>query len=198
MNRQFPIEFSVTPGSCILGALMLLLLPLRLVFAALLAALIHEGAHILALKLCKNPVSGLQIGVGQILIRTAPLPPGQELLCALAGPFGSFLCLLLVRSFPLLALCGFIQGAYNLLPLYPLDGGRALNCILQLFIPRYTRTVTAAVAFGTTVLIEGSCIYLFFHTGDALFLLVAMYFLTVTSLRRKTPCKDGRHWVQYT
>ena len=56
---------------------------------------------------------------------------GGELLCALAGPFGSLLLALLLRHVPELAICGLIQGVYNLLPLYPLDGGRALRCLFS-------------------------------------------------------------------
>ena len=63
----------------------------------------------------------------------APLPVGAELVCVLAGPAASLLLLLLVRPFPRLALCGFVQGVYNLLPLGRLDGARAVACLHSLW-----------------------------------------------------------------
>ncbi len=52
-----------------------------------------------------------------------------ELLCILAGPVGSLMLLLVLRVLPTLGLFGLIQGFFNLLPVYPLDGGRAVVCI---------------------------------------------------------------------
>ena len=136
MTRPFPVDFSMTAGSCILGALMVLILPLKLLLAAISAAAIHELCHLLALLLCSVQIERIKISTGKVLIQTPPIPPLPQLICALAGPMGSFLCLLFARFFPLLSLCGLLQGLFNLLPLYPLDGGRALRCAAQLLFHR--------------------------------------------------------------
>lgn len=60
------------------------------------------------------------------------MSPGRELLCVLAGPAVSFSLLALARFFPRIAICGLVQGIYNLLPIYPLDGGKALRCMVSL------------------------------------------------------------------
>lgn len=65
-------------------------------------------------------------------METLPMSTGRELIAVLAGPAASLLLLSLVRVFPRVAICGLIQGIYNLLPIYPLDGGKALRCLMAL------------------------------------------------------------------
>lgn len=196
MTKRFPVKVSLSPGGCILGALVLLVLPWKLLLAAFFAAAIHECCHLLALLACGVPILRISIGAAGAAIRTPPFPPAQELLCALAGPVGSLLCLLAARNFPLLALCGIIQGLYNLLPIYPLDGGRVLRCAAQLFFPAHDETISSVIGGCTAALLVIGCFFLFLRTVDIFFLLLGLYFLFHTWVRRKIPCKDGGHWVQ--
>lgn len=68
-------------------------------------------------------------------MESSPMPSWQELVCILAGPAGSFFLLLLDDFIPKTAICGLVQGIFNLLPLYPLDGGRALYCLCKMIFP---------------------------------------------------------------
>ena len=109
--------------------LMLLLLPLRIVTGVLLAAVVHEWGHLAAIRLSGGAVLsiGLRAGGGRSV--TAPLERMQELLCALAGPLAGLLTVFAWRAFPELALAGLVQTFFNLLPVYPLDGGRAWRAV---------------------------------------------------------------------
>ena len=189
VTRRFAVELS--PAGCLAGALMVLTLPLRLLAAAVLAAAVHESFHILALMFCGNGVRNVRIGFGGAVIETEPLSPFRELVCAAAGPLGSFLCLLLVRAFPLVALCGLFQGTYNLLPIYPLDGGRIVRCICILRNPRRAVKISQAISIIAYSFVISIFMWLYIQYHHPYLLVFAGYFLYRTTLCRKTPCNKG-------
>ena len=110
-------------------ALMLLLFPVRFLAGVLLAALCHELGHILAVKLSGGCILTIRLRSFGARIEASPLPPGRAALCALAGPAAGALTIFAYKVFPELALAGLVQTVFNLLPVYPLDGGRALRNI---------------------------------------------------------------------
>lgn len=131
LNSQSNFSIGISKRLYLYFALLLLLIPIRLLFAAIVSAAIHELFHIAALYWTNTEIYSIRIDVHGAKIDTAPMTYRQELVCALAGPLGGGLLLLFARWMPLVALSGAIQSLYNLLPLYPTDGGRALNCILH-------------------------------------------------------------------
>ena len=110
-------------------ALMLLLFPLRFLVGVLLAALIHELGHLLALKIAGGRVLSIRLRSFGARIEATPMSPGRAALCALAGPAAGALTIFAYKFFPELALAGLVQTVFNLLPVYPLDGGRAMRNI---------------------------------------------------------------------
>jgi stage IV sporulation protein FB len=161
--------------------LLLLILPLPWFLGALLAALVHELCHILAVFLCNGSVLSIQATYKGAEIEAAPMAQQKICLCALAGPAGSFLCLLVSEYFPEMALCGLVQGAYNLLPLYPLDGGRALRCICP-------EPVCIGMEWFTVVLFAGISLWLAVnHTALAL---IVFFSVCNPLIQRKFSCKE--------
>lgn len=122
-------------GFLILLAFMLLVLPLQWVLAAVAAACWHELCHYAVTGLLGGEVYGVRLGFGGAKMEVEPMPPGKELVAALAGPVGSALLVLTAKWTPRLAICGFVHCAYNLLPLFPLDGGRVLRGLVCIFLP---------------------------------------------------------------
>ena len=116
-------------GFWLILGLMVLLFPMRVLAGILLAAAIHEAGHILAVRLCGGRLNRIRLHIGGAELIAAPLSPGRELLCILAGPAAGALTVLAWRIFPELAVAGLLQTAFNLLPLPNLDGGRALRNI---------------------------------------------------------------------
>lgn len=128
MLRRIRIDY----GFYLFAAALLLFIPIRWILAAFLAALAHEMGHYLAVRLLGGEVSGGIVSWRGARMEVFPMSTGRELISILAGPAASFLLLSLARVFPRIAICGLIQGCYNLLPIAPLDGGRALRCVLSL------------------------------------------------------------------
>lgn len=122
-------RIQIDPGFYLMFASSLLLIPLRWLIAWFVAVAIHELSHIGVLLASRSRIDSISIHVHGMQIRTETLPTYIELLAAAAGPAGSLLLLLLYRHMPLVSLCGFIQGLFNLIPLHPMDGGRVLKCL---------------------------------------------------------------------
>lgn len=107
----------------------LMLMPIGWVFSALLAGAVHELGHCIAIWLLDERIYEVRIEAFGAKIETQPLCHRQMLICALAGPCaGLFLCLFF-RWIPRAAVCALIQTVFNLIPVYPLDGGRAVRAI---------------------------------------------------------------------
>ena len=125
----------VAPGMYLYLAILILLIPLRWLLGAIISITVHELFHILSILCCGIQIDSVSIGINGVRIRTGRMSHVQELLCALAGPFGGALLLLLARWFPVTALCAGFHTVYNLLPIYPQDGGRALRCGARILLP---------------------------------------------------------------
>lgn len=154
------IEWPDIKVSCpfyLFTAAILLVVPLRWVVAFLISAGVHELWHMMSLKLLGVGIRRIRISCFGTEISTEPLSNTQELLAALAGPCGSFSLLLLARFLPLTALFATIHAVYNLLPVYPLDGGRVLRCLCSLMLPeelaaRFCACFEAVVRTGILIL----------------------------------------------
>lgn len=115
-----------------MAAVWLLLVPLPWVGAAVLAGMVHELGHLILLWAEGTRIWQIRVGAFGARIETETLDPWHEFCAALAGPaIGTILCLF-YRMLPRTAVCAFIQSAYNLLPVYPMDGGRAMRSLCKI------------------------------------------------------------------
>lgn len=167
--------------------LLILLLPMRWIVAAAIAAFLHELGHCIALKLFGGSFHRIKIGISGAVIEASGLTPGAEIMCLLAGPLAGLLPMITVRLFPTIAICGLVQSAYNLIPVYPLDGGR----ILRLFILMHggTNKLFYLIEYFAILLLLLLCIYVQLRFRCSFLLFFVIFLL------RKTPCKLRKDWI---
>ena len=97
----------------------------------LLCLSIHELGHVAALMVYRIPIRSFHIQFAGAVIRHGLCTYGREFVCAAAGPLANgilFLCA--YRRFPEPAILSCLMGMANLLPIFPLDGGRMLRSVL--------------------------------------------------------------------
>lgn len=128
------VHISVRTEFYFLAVLSLFLLPVKWVAGWIIAACIHELFHLLIIKLIGGKILSIHLCASGAVIATGPMESHQEALCAIAGPVGGLFALLMLRIAPQIALCAAIQSAYNFLPIYPLDGGRFVKCVIACFL----------------------------------------------------------------
>ena len=126
----------VQPSAFLMAAALVLLLPLDWLCAVLLASAVHEIGHLAAIYAFGGHADSVTIGLRGAEIHTVFPDKRKELFCAAAGPAASFLLIFLYRFSPKLAVCAAVQGMFNLIPVYPMDGGRILCCFLRRLCPR--------------------------------------------------------------
>lgn len=180
-------KLTVSPGFCLLWALSLLLLPLRWALGALTAALVHECAHYVTIRLLGGRVLGISLAGNGAIMETLPMSPGREALCALAGPMGSFLLLFMTEYFPEAGICGVIQGGYNLIPVFPLDGGRIMGCL-------FSERICRVIAIIFIVLLAGCFLWIGMFYWKFAMILFIMALISV--IRGKFTCKEAGTAVQ--
>ena len=108
----------------------LLLMPIGWVFSVLIAMAVHELGHCTAIWALGGKVYQIRLSACGAKIETQLLNDRQVLVCALAGPASGLLLCLFYRWIPQIALAALLQSIFNLIPVYPFDGGRALKVLI--------------------------------------------------------------------
>ena len=173
-------RIEIQPGFGILWAFLILTLPMKFLMSALVAAIFHEACHALAVSISGGRILNMTIAAGGMVMDVSELDTKEEMLCALAGPVGSLILVFL--PYQMLALCGFVQGLFNLLPIMPLDGGRIFGCILEMALPQFRKKIEI-------------CMELLLLIG-AIYLGPWAVLLWLCLVFRKFPCKPWGKRVQ--
>lgn len=104
------------------------------IFWPFLAAMtVHELAHAAVLLLLGGRIESVRLSFAQVELRTGLLSDRTELWSTAAGPGINLLCGWLFRRWmPAFAAVSLLLALFNLLPVWPLDGGRLLRILLRM------------------------------------------------------------------
>lgn len=168
----------IAPSFWLLLALVWAVEP-AILLPCLLAASCHELGHCAALKLAGSGVAQLRLsGLGAELVPKRALSYAAELPTALAGPGVSLLCAFLAArwGFYLFAGLSLALGLFNLLPIHPLDGGRALHSLCALILPAlWAQRVPRWLGVVTAGLLLGLAVRVFLRLGGLSLLVLALW-----------------------
>ena len=104
------------------------------IFLPFLAAMtVHELAHAAVLLLLGGRIESVRLSFAQVELWTGLLSDRTELWSTAAGPGINLLCGWLFRRWmPAFAAVSLLLALFNLLPVWPLDGGRLLRTLLRM------------------------------------------------------------------
>lgn len=167
---------------------------LSLILMLFLCVLLHEFGHALTARrfgIRTRYITLLPIG-GLAMLENMPKDPWQEIIVALAGPAVNLVIAAVVfvaiaasgqpggpmslqmgpgGILPALLTANLILAVFNLLPAFPMDGGRVLRAALSLRMGR-VRATRAAAAVGQALAVGLGLLGL---TGNPLLILIAVF-----------------------
>ncbi|SCY15508.1 M50 family metallopeptidase [Alkaliphilus peptidifermentans] len=174
---------------------------LREMLIIFLVVFIHEISHYLVAKKVNVKIEKIELfpfgGVAK-MDHDYVIKPSHEVLIAAAGPFSNLLLLFLAELLIFYNIVGspyiyFFQlsnvaiGAFNLLPIFPLDGGRVLRAIISIFYGIQKSTLLSIAigkVFSIMILVLG--IYLSYLSLDNIYLIpLAMYLYYQANAEKK-------------
>lgn len=185
-------KFNIHPLFWALGILLTLLGEGYLFLVYIFTAIIHEFAHSVTASYynCRTEQITLYPYGAVLYGEFSDLKPTQEIIVALSGPLFNIITAVLFTAlwwiFPeiyaytdVIVMVNVSIALFNLLPVYPLDGGRILMCFLKLKIG--TRKACAAVKImGLICCIVFAALYFIslFYEINYSFALVSVFLLT--------------------
>ena len=149
----------------------------------LLACAVHELGHVAAALACGGRAERLSltaVGAELSFSYRAPLSYGRDSFVALAGPAANLLLggLFFVLDLQLPAILSLGIGAFNLLPILPLDGGRVLYGLLaEKLDPDWADRLLTAAAGCLVGLLAGAGVIAAVHYANVTLLLTALWLL---------------------
>ncbi len=169
---------------------LLLWQPDGLAVSCLLASLVHEGGHLLAMlaagvppQACVLGAFGMRIELGNTLIGY-----GRNLLISLAGPLANGVAAALLMSVgcPTAATVHLVLAVLNLLPAAALDGGEIVRCgLCMLGLGAWVRMALRLSSAVVLLPLAALSFWLFFRGENPTLLIVSTYLAVLVFFSEK-------------
>ena len=173
-------------------SLLFLFDPKGFAMAGFLSCICHEAGHLIAFALMGVPLESLSfLPFGLRIIPKLGLTlPQKEIVLLLAGPavnlilFAVFLFTGVQLPF---AAANLLIGIFNLIPIAPLDGGRALRIFLEIFFSEERVCWVCRILSGIMIggIGIGGCVLIFQSRYNFTLLLCAGYLFFLTFCKKK-------------
>lgn len=179
-------EIDLRPGFCVFAVILAALDRSGAIVPLLGAMALHELGHLAVMLLCGADIRRVTLRFADLRIEAGRLSYRQEFFCALAGPLVNLCCALSCRAPAApFAAASLVLGLYNLLPVWPLDGGRMLRCALCARLsPERAQRVCSAVSLAACMLLALAGLWLLFvrragvwPLGTAIYLIIRLFLL---------------------
>lgn len=179
-------KLTISPGYWMLLACVLYLGDFPWLILWLGGVFLHEAGHLFTLFLLHIPVLSLRFSLAGARIETGPMSYPEEFFVALSGPVVGLIPLAFWHICPNFSTFSGLLSVINLLPLYPLDGGRCLHCALALWTtPTKSHLVMRTMEWITGSLLTLWCLYKTFFLSVGLWPLFLLFFLGLRMLCAK-------------
>lgn len=177
MKNSFKLfDFMGTPVYLKYWFFLFLLFGINTFVTFFIAVLVHELAHTLVAKKFNLPVTSVYLDflAGSAGVDTTYTPYGQTILVSLAGPLSNLILAglswfvlhnggsdtFLVSFLTTFTYYNFILFVFNILPIYPMDGGRISKAICQWITkPTIGRKINGVISIISSVLLLVFSIY---------------------------------------
>lgn len=172
-----PPDVTASGGFFLLTAWFALSCGPRTALLTLSAAALHELGHLAVLRVCGARVRRLRLSVlGAVMEVSGSMSYPRELAAVLAGPGVNLLAAAALGRLGLSTAAGAhaVLCAFNLLPIRPLDGGRALYLLLCWAVdPQLAEWVCRWSGYVMAAAVLWGAVWLMRQTGGSLWLLPA-------------------------
>ncbi|HHU80822.1 MAG: hypothetical protein ACOX40_03660 [Bacilli bacterium] len=195
-NVKIKIHYSLI----IFIILSLFLGQLKYVLIFLTIVLLHEGGHIFALLLFKGELQKITLTVvgGIIDVNDYKLNNLQNLIVSLSGITINVLIILIIKNIyidsaikEVILSYNKLMIAFNLLPIYPLDGFRIIEVFLNMvFDYEYAQDLSTIVSSFFLILI---CMYGMISKSGAIIIISIFLFLKMLERRKVLKFSRIRH-----
>lgn len=155
-------------------------------------SLLHEIGHLIAIIICKEKPKLISFGLfGMTIVRECDLTQNykKEFVTAISGPLTNFFIAIVFyfiylklskEIFLKIIIVNLIIGLFNIMPVFELDGGRALESLLKYNYPEeISERILKIVSFFTLVIMMGFGFYILISTGYNFTFLAISIYLTV-------------------
>lgn len=172
----------------------------------ILSIVVHELGHAFAARKLHVPIERIHLFLfgGMAELRHRPVKPSDELLIALSGPAASLMLAMILWPVMLIVkplffveyhvlqfilYVNLLLAMFNMIPVYPLDGGRALRAVFWRFSDNYFRASvnmyrTGAIIIGL-IFLAGLFDYIALDNDWAVWMALLALYLAYTAYTGK-------------